>query len=116
MGSPATRSVVRALALAACLAASACSTVHSVGKGLGLSSATQLSFAQVQAIQPGLSAAQVRDAFGPPMNAARGPDGRVTRMEYAALDAKQTRARLILDFDARETLVNKTYTGEIVRP
>ena len=100
----------------ASLELASCSTVHSVGKGLGLSSATQLTYAQVQTIQPGLSAAQVRDSFGPPMSAARGSDGRVSRMEYVAMDAKQARARLILEFDGRETLVTKTYTGEVVRP
>lgn len=105
------RHVVGALVVSIVLAG--CSTV---GKGLGLSSATQLSYAQVQSIQPGLSASQIRDSFGPPMSAARGADGRVTRMEYVALDARQSRARLILDFDGRETLVTKTYTGEVVRP
>ena len=114
MRSPSARPA--ALVIVVSLAITACSTVHSVGKGLGLSSATQLSYAQVQSIQPGLSAPQIRDAFGPPMSAARGPEGRVSRMEYVALDAKQGRARLILEFDARETLVTKTYTGEISRP
>jgi hypothetical protein len=81
-----------------------------------LSKSSDLSFAQVQTIQPGLSAAQIKDAFGAPLNLTRGDGGRVTRMEYVALDAKQSRSRLILDFDAREILVTKTYTGEIVRP
>ena len=88
----------------------------SLGACSGLKKGDGLSYAQVQTIQPGLSAAQIRDSFGPPMSAARGPEGRVTRMEYAAMDAKQSRARLILEFDARETLVTKTYTGEVVRP
>ena len=79
-------------------------------------SASDLSFAQVQTIQPGLSAAQIKDAFGAPLNLYRGEGGRVTRMEYAALDAKKSRSRLNLDFDAREILVTKTYTGEIVQP
>ena len=93
-----------------------CSAVSGVGRGLGLSKDTGLSFAQVQSIQPGLSAAQVRDAFGAPLNMARGSDGRVTRMEYVALDAKKSRERLVLGFDEREILVTKTYSGEILRP
>ena len=107
------------LLLAAGLALSAlcaCSSVSKVGSSLGISKSSDLSFAQVQTIQPGLSAAQIKDAFGTPLNVSRGDGGRVTRMEYAALDAKQSRSRLILDFDAREILVTKTYTGEIVRP
>jgi outer membrane protein assembly factor BamE (lipoprotein component of BamABCDE complex) len=97
-----------ALALLASTLLGACSSLKK--------SSSDLSFAQVQTIQPGLSAAQIKDAFGTPLNLTRGDGGRVTRMEYAALDAKQSRSRLILDFDAREILVTKTYTGEIVRP
>ena len=104
-------SLLAAAALALCGALGACSSLKKLG-----SSSSDLSFAQVQTIQPGLSAAQIKDAFGPPLNLYRGEGGRVTRMEYAALDAKQSRSRLNLDFDAREILVTKTYTGEIVRP
>jgi hypothetical protein len=114
MGTP------RVLLLTAVLGASgafgACSAVSGVGRVVGISGANELSFGQVQTIQPGLSAAAIRDSFGPPVNTSRSPEGRVVRMEYAALDAKKSRARLILDFDASERLVTKTYTGEILRP
>jgi len=108
--------LVAAAGLVLALPLCACSTVSKVGTGLGISKTSDLSYAQVQTIQPGLSALQIKDAFGAPLNLSRGDGGRVTRMEYAALDAKQSRSRLILDFDAREILVTKTYTGEIVRP
>jgi len=106
--------LVAALGFACALAA--CSTVHSVGKGIGLSNSSELSFAQVQTIQTGLTSAQIRDAFGQPMNLSRDAAGRVTRMEYVAYDAKQSRSRLILDFDGADRLVTKRYTGEILRP
>ena len=78
--------------------------------------AGQLSFAQVQSIQTGLTSAQIRDSFGEPSTVQRGADGRVERMEYVALDAKQSHSKLFLDFDARDVLVTKTYTGQVVRP
>ncbi len=83
---------------------------------LGLKKKTELSYGEVQAITVGLSADQVRDAFGLPVNAARSPDGKVTRMEYPALDARGNGARLYLDFDARQNVTQKTFTGAIVRP
>lgn len=83
---------------------------------LGLSKRKELSYGEVQAITVGLSADQVRDAFGLPVGATRGPDRRVTRMEYPALDARGNAARLYLDFDAREIVTQKTFTGAIVRP
>ncbi len=88
----------------------------STGKALGLSKGTELSYGEVQAITVGLTADQVRDAFGKPVSAARTPDGRVTRMEYPALDAKGNKARLYLDLDGREVVTQKTFTGAIVRP
>jgi hypothetical protein len=92
---------VAGLALASC---------SSLGKG------PELSYGQVQAIQPGLTAAQVVDAFGEPGRLERGPGGRVVLMDYAALDAKQGRARLILGFDDREVLRDKRFTGAVLKP
>jgi hypothetical protein len=37
-------------------------------------------------------------------------------MEYPALDGKGNKARLYLDFDGREVVTQKTFTGAIVRP
>ncbi|MFO0934472.1 MAG: hypothetical protein U1E39_17430 [Planctomycetota bacterium] len=75
-----------------------------------------LTFAQVQSVSVGLSAAQVRDGFGEPQRANRRADGTFERMEYPALDAKGGKNRLVLDFDARERLVQKTFTGQVLRP
>jgi hypothetical protein len=79
-------------------------------------SGAELSYGDVQAIHTGLLAAQVIDAFGPPSRSQRGPDGRVQILDYAALDAKGGRARLVLEFDAREVLVRRTFTGEVQKP
>lgn len=83
----------------------------SVSRGLGLEKGTELSYAQVQTIQNGLTAGQIRDAFGEPGGLERGPDGKVRRMSYPALDAQSNRARLTLEFDAREMLVRKDFSG-----
>ena len=82
----------------------------------GIGKSNDLSFGQVQAIQTGITAAQVLDAFGAPMRTDRGPDGKVTRMLYPALDAKQSREHLDLEFDANEVLVRKTFSGKVVKP
>jgi hypothetical protein len=79
-------------------------------------SGAELSFGDVQSIHAGLSAAQVIDAFGPPGRAQRSPDGRVQVLDYAAMDAKGGAARLILEFDAREVLVKRTFTGAVTKP
>lgn len=103
-------------ALAVVLLACVLAGCGSTGKALGLSKGVELSYGEVQAITVGLSAAQVRDAFGEPVGASRSADGKLTRMEYPALDAKGNKARLYLDLDAREVVTQKTFTGAIVRP
>ena len=87
-----------------------------IGRTLGLAKGVELSYGEVQAITVGLSAEQVRDAFGEPTGSTRGADGKLTRMEYPALDGRGTKARLFLDLDAREVVSNKTFTGAILRP
>jgi hypothetical protein len=82
----------------------------------GLAKGAELSYAQVQAVDVGLSAAQVVDAWGEPNGRDRRPDGTVARMSYAALDAKGGKNRLLLDFDERERLVRKTFTGQVLMP
>ncbi len=81
-----------------------------------LKPAKDLSYGDVQAIQPGITASQVLDAYGPPGRMDRGQGGRVRAMEYPTIDPRGSHARLILDFDANEVLARKTYTGEITRP
>lgn len=95
--------LVAALLLAGC---------RTVGRGLGIEKGTELSYGQVQTIHPGLTAGQIRDAFGDPATLERGPDGKIRRMSYPTLDAQSNRARLNLEFDAREQLLHKTFTGQ----
>jgi outer membrane protein assembly factor BamE (lipoprotein component of BamABCDE complex) len=84
-------------------------------RGLG-AKGTELSYGQVQAIQPGLTADQVTDAFGPPARVDRGADGKVRTMDYAAQDGRGERARLLLEFDGREVIVAKRFTGTVTKP
>lgn len=90
------------------LALAACSGLGSPGR--------ELAFADVQAVQTGLTASQVLDAYGQPASVARAPDGRVRTMEYAAQDARGSGGRLVLEFDEREVLVRKRYSGAVLRP
>jgi hypothetical protein len=122
MPAPAARSR-STLAAAALLAAVAVGTLGGCKGGApslpGLSALKtdkDLTFAQVQSVSVGLSAAQVRDGFGEPQRANRRADGTYERMEYPALDAKGGKNRLVLDFDARDRLVQKTFTGQVLRP
>ncbi len=100
------------------LALAALLVVAAVAPGCtsGLKTAEDLTYAQVQAVSVGLSAAQVRDGFGEPQRANRRADGTFERMEYPALDAKGGKYRLVLEFDGRERLVSKTFTGQVTRP
>jgi hypothetical protein len=98
----------------------ACALVVAVGcqgmKQLGGRSGDELSYAQVQSIQPGLTATQVLDSFPSPGRMSRGPNGKVTELDYAAMDAKQGKARLVLGFDANEVLVSRRFTGAPLKP
>jgi hypothetical protein len=85
-------------------------------RSLGRGGGNELSYAQVQSIHVGLSAAQVTDAFGPPARADRDAEGRVRSMDYAALDGRGGGARLLLEFDEREVLVGKRFTGAVTKP
>jgi hypothetical protein len=96
--------------LAGCL--SACAAASSVVASKG----RELSYGEVQAVQPGLTAAQVLDAFGDPARVGHGPDGRVRTIEYAVRDSEGGSARLHLGFDEREVLVSKRYSGPVTRP
>src|SRR5262245_30187887 len=103
---------MRAAAIAAVLAfATAVAGCHG-----GPGRKDELSYGQVQSIHAGLTADQVLDAFGPPSRMERGPDGHVRVMDYAALDGRQERARLVLGFDERGVLVDKRFTGVVAKP
>ena len=104
--------MVRALVLSMLLVLAGCGGFRKLGGRSG----AELSYAQVQAIQPGLSATQVIEAFGSPGRERRGPDGKIQVLDYAALDAQNGHARLVLGFDAREVLVEKGFTGGVLKP
>ncbi len=76
----------------------------------------ELSYGQVQAIQPGVTAAQILETFGEPSRRQVEPDGSVRVLDYAAQDGKGNRARLVLGFDDRGVLVTKRFTGQVVKP
>lgn len=94
------------------LAAAGCGGMKTIGGRSG----NELTFAQVQAIHPGQTAAQILDAFPEPGRSRRGPSGKVEALDYAAFDAKQGKARLVLEFDEREVLVRREFTGAILKP
>lgn len=85
-------------------------------RALGGRSGSELTYAQVQTIQPGLTAAQIVDAFGAAGRAQRGPDGKVLVLDYAALDAQNGHQRLVLGFDASERLIEKRFSGGTLKP
>jgi hypothetical protein len=95
---------------AALLVAILCLAACRSGRG------AELTYGQVQSIHPGLTADQVIDAFGPASRMDRGPDGRVRTMDYAAQDGRGNGARLMLEFDERQVLVSKRFTGAVTKP
>lgn len=107
---------MRVPALLAALSLAACSSGIKLPALSMPGTADGLSYAEVQSVHPGVTAAQVRDAFGDPLATARRDDGSVERMEYVALDAKGDRHRLVLDFDGKGVLVGKQFTGPVLRP
>jgi hypothetical protein len=47
---------------------------------------------------------------------SRRPDGTIERMDYPALDAKGGSNHLLLEYDAHERLIIKTFTGPVRAP
>ena len=70
----------------------------------------------MQSIHPGLTVDQLTDAFGSPARVDRGADGKVRTMDYAAKDGRGNDARLFLEFDEREVIVSKRFTGAVNKP
>ena len=98
--------VLRPLAIAVAVAAlGAC--------GSGPSSA--LSFGQMQSLNPGVSAEWILEEY-PFARAERGPDGRVRTIRMPVQDPQGKSHSVALVFDANEVLVEKRYSGPIVRP
>ena len=74
-----------------------------------------LSFAQMQSLNPGVSAAWVLEEY-PYARPERGPDGRVRTIRLPVTDPHGKAHSVTLLFDANEILAEKRYSGPIVRP
>jgi len=75
----------------------------------------RLSYANVQSLNPGVSARWVLQEF-PQGQVARGPDGKVRSIRYRVTDPRGSPQTLELGFDANEMLREKRYSGGVVRP
>ncbi len=97
---------VAALALALALAWGGCA---------GGPTSRTLSFAEMQSLNPGVTASWVLDEY-PDGRVERGPDGRVRSIRYPVTDPLGKAQSVTLTFDANEVLADKRYSGPIVRP
>ena len=75
----------------------------------------RLSFAQMQSLNPGVTAGWVLEEY-PFANPEHGPDGRVRTIRLPVTDPQGRAQSVTLVFDANEVLVEKRYSGPIVRP
>ena len=75
----------------------------------------KLSYAQVQSLNPGVSASWVLSEF-PFGKAQRAPDGKVQAISYNVKDPQGKSQSLRLDFDQNEVLRRKLYSGPVVKP
>jgi len=77
--------------------------------------ARTLSFAQAQALNPGVSADWILNEY-PNARVSRRKDGTIARMEYRVTDPNGKTRKLFLEFDGRGVMVRKQYLGPIIRP
>ena len=75
----------------------------------------RLSYAQVQAINPGVSASWVAQEF-PFGSVARRADGTIESISYRVQDPRGQAQNLQLRFDGQEILRDKAYSGRVERP
>ncbi len=85
------------------------------GCGLGLGPRT-LTLAEVQAMNPGLTAQWLLQEYPQGRVLDRWPDGQPRRVSYRVTDPSSHGQTLVLDFDARGVAVAKRYSGRILRP
>ena len=85
-----------------------------VGCGAGPSS-NRLTYAQVQALNPGVTADWVLAEY-PGGSVQRDQAGRVRMTEHGVTDPYGKGQSLFLEYDARGVCVKKTYTGAVLRP
>ena len=79
------------------------------------SSSQCLTYAQVQALNPGISACWVLSEF-PGGGVTRWPDGTPKTITYQVRDPAGRRQSLQLEFDASGILTRKCYSGPVRRP
>lgn len=78
-------------------------------------SARKLSYAEVQAVNPGVSVDWILAEY-PEGRVTRGPDGKVTQIRYSVADPQGSAQTLVLHFDANGVLRQKRYSGPVLRP
>lgn len=83
--------------------------------GCAAGSGGRLSYANVQSLNPGVTAQWVLREF-PQGQVRRGLDGRVQTIRYRVTDPRGSPQTLELGFDANEVLREKRYSGSVVRP
>lgn len=98
-----------ALLLAVLLALPACGTFASPTE-------QQLSYAQVQAFNPGVEGAWILSEYPNARNVSRRPDGTLRSLGYWVDDPQGRSRPLMLHFDERGILIRKEYGGPHVRP
>ena len=80
-----------------------------------VSPSKHMSFATVQALNPGVDGRWILEEF-PGGAAQRDGQGRLKRLTYTVDDPRGKSHPLVLDFDEHEILVKKDYGGPLVRP
>lgn len=75
-----------------------------------------LSFAQMQSINPGVSASWLLSEYPFARDLRRRPDGSIAQMGYLVTDPLDDTRAVLLVFDGRGILTEKRYGGPIIRP
>ncbi len=78
--------------------------------------ARRLTYAEVQAINPGVRAQWLEDEYPFGRVLARWPDGTPRQTSYLVTDPAGHGQTLTLDFDPSGTLVARRYSGPVLRP
>jgi hypothetical protein len=76
---------------------------------------SSLSFAQMQSLNPGVSAGWILEEY-PFGRVDRAPNGQVRTVRYDVTDPQGNTQTVTLGFDENEVLARKQYSGPIVRP
>jgi hypothetical protein len=75
-----------------------------------------MSFAHMQAINPGVDGEWIIAEYPYANGMNRRPDGSLETLAYNVTDPQGKRRKLMLHFDETSTLVRKQYAGPLVRP